>query len=427
ISLADELWNQFRELRERSSKEDSEIEARRLAQENRFRNGIFAVPSVFERVGGSASPRELLNRGTFSPGLTKSLEHARNSASAIFVESSAIAQRKREAELILQAEREMKAQAIVRRRARAQACTGPASSSVSPQSLEVRGLLPSQIMALNMTAATNVGGLKSGFVNPMKNRKSEFIQKEKQHSSDGYWTADFETVHVEELDDAAEHLDIQNDIDFINGAHLNQAMMKHMLVVDKRHQKSSGYERELAMHRARLKQIEQNGTIDASSVAAVEAKQRPPSFVAAKAEARLASMKVSVDELSHILNAHRKEKLAMKAGENPSLFDPQSNMQQDTLKEDTINLMNNINDSLWRLSFVSNQSNEKIKEQQQMININGSYLAYSKVFKQENENEHKKDQYDSLRIVPKQWIRKHSKPQSGSSLPPRPHTPAIKT
>ncbi|KAA6370980.1 MAG: hypothetical protein EZS28_033494, partial [Streblomastix strix] len=96
ISLADELWNQFRELRERSSKEDSEIEARRLAQENRFRNGIFAVPSVFERVGGSASPRELLNRGTFSPGLTKSLEHARNSASAIFVESSAIAQRKRE-------------------------------------------------------------------------------------------------------------------------------------------------------------------------------------------------------------------------------------------------------------------------------------------------------------------------------------------
>ncbi|KAA6392784.1 MAG: hypothetical protein EZS28_011688, partial [Streblomastix strix] len=42
ISLADELWNQFRELRERSSKEDSEIEARRLAQENRFRNGIFA-------------------------------------------------------------------------------------------------------------------------------------------------------------------------------------------------------------------------------------------------------------------------------------------------------------------------------------------------------------------------------------------------
>ncbi|KAH7831062.1 uncharacterized protein MONOS_10319 [Monocercomonoides exilis] len=400
ISLGDEMWLDFKEQREKSREEDFEIEQRRLRQAKRLAKSTLAVPTAHESAGKDIQKRNFLDRGTFSPALTRSLEFSRAMSSSIFVDSSAIVRRKREDELEFLARQE------VRKKADARHQNGLSGVLETAPGEGGRG---KQIQSGQMADGSGGSGEDDRMIRPRR-----------QKGADGFWTTDFESVPFDELDEAAEHLEIQNDIDFGSGSNLmlSPAMMKHMVTVDKRHQQMLESRKEWKMHCERVKQIQQNGRINESSSAALAAKKKPVSSVASKAEARLASQRVSVDELSQILEASQKEKIAQQAGEAATVFDKTAASTSgfaDEVYRDSMMLLHNIDDPLYRLHHSTVAAQESVKMTNKMVNLGGTFMSYSPVFKQLEEEPIKLPKADSLRVVPRSWVKKFDPSPFGSS------------
>ncbi|KAK2964745.1 hypothetical protein BLNAU_45 [Blattamonas nauphoetae] len=398
IHLGQELWRDFRRTCQRHREEDEEVEERRKLQEKR--HTIRSSPHVSSSSSHhSQLEQRILERSSFTPTLARSLEASRDIHSSIFPESAKIIRKKREEELLAKAKAEIAAQTAIRRGE-----TVPLSLESVGTMMKEKGEIPKDRVV--------VGMLKTRTMNT-------FAKPKKAKGSDGFWTTDFESVPIEELDTAEEHFLIQNDIDFMGGgpSGFNEAVMNHMLLIDKQNKESIAHQKQLVIHKMRLKQIREDGVVDERTQAVAKAQHKPVSFIAARAEERLAKQNQTVDELSHILDSVQKEQIANKAksqtgeragGAQTSLdshfLEAQRAMQE--IDEDALNLAHNIDDPLFHLNHSTKQAQESVTMTNTLVSLGSSFISYSSTFKDAQEKPVKLKQPDSLRLVPKQWVKK---------------------